>query len=670
MTPFRHSLNDMLGIKRIDTFVLKKFFVMFLGCFCICLFVFMMQFVWRYIDTLVGKGLGVDVLAQFFFYMALSLVPMALPMAVLLTSLITFGNMGEQLELTAMKAAGIPLIRIMRPLIVSCALLMCTSYYFQNKISPNAQLELARLLMSMKEKSPALEIPEGVFYNGIPGVNLYVEHKRAETGMLYNVIIYKIDRGIENAQIVVADSAKLETTADKHFLKLSIFNGEQFENLQSSDANMLSGTQVPYDRETFQYKNFLIDFNTDFDLLNAENLAGMAETKSQKQLTHDIDSMTQVYDSVGLANYKELSARYMQTGYMQKKDSLLALKMSKTVNPDTILLNLPAEQRLRVLQKANSDNDNLITEMQWRSPVSQDGWWIVRKHQIKWHEKFTSSLSCLFFFFIGAPLGAIIRKGGLGVSTIISVLIFIIYYIIGTSGMKLARDGTLNITFGMWISTCIMAPLGAWLTYKANKDSAVFNFEAIRERFLRFIGYRQPRNLQRKEIIIHEPDYQHCLQQLQDITAQALRVRSELSLPRPANYFKLFFLPQKENSVAQLSQNLEDLIRQLSNSESARLVYTLNNYPTLYITAHLSPSRNRWVNMAMGAVFPVGIAVWLKICKYRRRLDKDITRILNTNAVLPTFINSGTDKNNSNEGNSNCETDNPHPDMAPETQDS
>lgn len=631
----------MLGVKRIDTFVLKKFFVMFLGCFCICLFVFMMQFVWRYIDTLVGKGLGLDVLAQFFFYMAVSLVPMALPMAILLTSLITFGNMGEQLELTAMKAAGIPLIRIMRPLIVSCTILMCVSYYFQNTISPKAQLELARLLMSMKEKSPALEIPEGVFYNGIPGVNLYVEHKQAETGMLYNVIIYKMDRGIDNAQIVVADSAKLETTADKHFLKLSIYNGEQFENLQSTNQNMLSGAQVPYDRETFQYKIFLIDFDTDFDLLNAESLSGRAETKSQAELTHDIDSMTHVYDSLGIANYEELSARYMQTGFMSKQDSAKALTLSRRVNIDTVLLSLSAEQRLRVFQRAGSDNDNILTEMQWRSPVSQDGWWLVRKHQIKWHEKFTSSLSCLFFFFIGAPLGAIIRKGGLGVSTILSVLIFIIYYIIGTSGMKLARDGTLNITFGMWISTIVMAPLGVWLTYKANRDSAVFNFEAVRDRFLRFIGYRQPRNLQRKEIIIHEPDYARCLQQAQALTTEALDIRNRLNLPRPANYFRLFFLPQGDNPVIDLSDHMEDLIRQLSNSESARLVFTLNNYPTLYRSAHLPPSKNRWVNMAMGVVFPVGIVVWLKICKYRRRLNKDITRIVATNAVLPRFINGG-----------------------------
>lgn len=478
----------MLGIKKIDIFVLKKFMLLFLGCFFICLFVFMMQFVWKHIADLVGKGLGMDVLAEFFYYMALSLVPMALPMAILLTSLITFGNMGEQLELTAMKAAGIPLIRIMRSVMACCILLMGISFYFQDSVSPKAQMQLARLLISMKNTSPALEIPEGVFYNGIPNVNLYVEHKKAETGMLYNVIIYKMDQGIENAQIVVADSAKIETTADRQNLKLTIYSGEQFENLQANTSGLLNRTQVPYDRETFQYKIFLIDYNTDFDLMNAEELSMMAETKSLKQLKADADSMTMVYDSLGSINYSEMTARYMQTGFGSREDSLLAGKMAKTVKMDSILSGAGTEH-LAVLRKASSTVDNILLELEWRTPMSQEGYRTVRKHHIKWHEKFSSTLSCLFFFFIGAPLGAIIRKGGLGVSTIVSVLIFIVYYIIGISGMKMARDGVWDITYGMWISTIVMTPLGIFLTYKANRDSIEFNFDGIKQRVLTLVAY-------------------------------------------------------------------------------------------------------------------------------------------------------------------------------------
>ena len=470
-------------IKKIDVFVLKKFFLLFLGCFCICLFVFMMQFVWKHVNDLVGKGLGMDVLAQFFWYMALTLVPMALPMAVLLTSLISFGNMGEQLELTAFKAAGVPLIRIMRSVLISCVMLMCVSFYFQNNISPKAQMQLARLLISMKDTSPALEIPEGVFYNGIPNVNIYVERKTAETGMLYNVIIYKMDQGIDNAQIVVADSAKIETTADKQHLKLTIFNGEQFENLQANASGLLNQTQVPYDRETFQYKILLIDYNSDFDLMSADDLQAMAETKSLAELQADADSMTLVYDSLGRVNYLEMTTRYMQSGYMTKQDSALAARQSLSLNIDTILASA-GRDHLPILHKASSTIDNINTELEWRTPVSQDGYRIVRKHLIKWHEKFTNALACLFFFFIGAPLGAIIRKGGLGVSTIVSVLVFIIYYIIGISGMKMARDGSWDIVYGMWISTVVMTPLGIFLTYRANRDSIEFNFDNIKQKLV------------------------------------------------------------------------------------------------------------------------------------------------------------------------------------------
>lgn len=478
----------MLGIKKIDVFVLKKFLLLFLGCFCICLFVFMMQFVWKHIADLVGKGLGMDVLAEFFYYMALSLVPMALPMAILLTSLISFGNMGEQLELTAMKAAGIPLLRIMRSVMMCCVLLMCASFYFQNNISPNAQMQLARLLISMKNTSPALEIPEGVFYNGIPNVNLYVERKVAETGMLYNVIIYKMDQGIENAQIVVADSAKIETTADKQNLKLTIFNGEQFENLQANASGLLDRSQVPYDRETFQYKIFLIDYNSDFDLMNAEDLRMMAEAKSLDVLKADADSMMMIYDSLGRENHSEMTARYMQTGYGSRQDSAAAMKLAESVELDTMFAATGLE-RTNMLRRASSTVDNIVTELEWRTPVSQEGYRTVRKHHIKWHEKFTNTLACLFFFFIGAPLGAIIRKGGLGVSTIVSVLIFIIYYIIGISGMKMARDGVWDITYGMWISTIVMAPLGVFLTYRANRDSIEFNFNGLKQRFLTLAAY-------------------------------------------------------------------------------------------------------------------------------------------------------------------------------------
>ena len=247
--------------------------MLFVASFFCCLFVFMMQFTWRSIDELIGKGLTVDVLAEFFWYMGLALIPQALPLAILLAALMTYGNMGQQLELLAMKAAGISLLRAMRPVALVSLVFTGVSFYFQNETSPKAQLKLTTLLLSMKMNSPVLEIPEGTFYNGVPNINLYVEYKDNKTGMLYHMIIYKTDQGFDKAQIVLADSGKLEMTADKKNLRLQLWSGEQFENLQASNMTQMQ-VSMPYDRETFGYKQFLISFDANFNKADESALSG------------------------------------------------------------------------------------------------------------------------------------------------------------------------------------------------------------------------------------------------------------------------------------------------------------------------------------------------------------------------------------------------------------
>lgn len=212
-------------IKKLDIFIAKQFLLLFAGTFFICLFVLMMQFLWRYVDDLIGKGLTMDVLAQFFEYMALMMVPQALPLAILLSSLITFGNLGESSELTAIKASGISLMQSFRSLIVITVLIMCTSFVFQNNVGPHANMKLAQLLISMKQKSPELEIPEGVFYDGIPNSNIYVQKKDIKTGKLYGIMIYRMTESYEDAAIILADSGMLQSTAEKKHLVLSLWSG-------------------------------------------------------------------------------------------------------------------------------------------------------------------------------------------------------------------------------------------------------------------------------------------------------------------------------------------------------------------------------------------------------------------------------------------------------------
>ena len=278
----------MLRIKKLDKFIAKQFGLLFVGTFFICQFILMMQFLWKYIDELIGKGLSMDVLAQFFWYMSLMLVPQALPLAILLSSLIAFGNLGESSELTAIKAAGISLMQAFRPLIVIVVFISFGSFYFQNVIGPNANMSFSRLLLSMKQKSPELEIPEGVFYDGIPGCNLYVQQKDLNTGRLYGVMIYKMTDSYEDAAIILADSGMLQSTAEKKHLLLTLYSGEWFENMKSQQV--IRGAGVPYRRETFVKKTILLDFDSDFNVADASALSNNSKGKSVRQIALDVDS--------------------------------------------------------------------------------------------------------------------------------------------------------------------------------------------------------------------------------------------------------------------------------------------------------------------------------------------------------------------------------------------
>ena len=284
-------------IKKLDWFIVKQFMGLLVGAFVICQFVLMMQFLWKYIDALIGKGIPMDVLAQFFWYMGLMLVPQALPLSILLASLITFGNLGESVELTAIKSAGISLMQAFRPLIVVALIIMGVSFYFQNVIGPNANLSFSQLLLSMKQKSPELEIPEGVFYDGIPGSNVYVQKKDLQRAMLYGLLIYRMTDSFEDAAIILADSGKIQATADKKHLLLSLYSGEWFENMQRSGLG--DQATIPYRRETFTEKKILIEYNSDFDLAETAGIANDARSKGLNKIVHDMDSVNYQFESIG-----------------------------------------------------------------------------------------------------------------------------------------------------------------------------------------------------------------------------------------------------------------------------------------------------------------------------------------------------------------------------------
>lgn len=626
----------MLRIKKLDIFVLKSFLLLFAGTFFICLFIFMMQFLWRYVDELVGKGLEIKVLAQFFFLSALTLIPLSLPLAILLAALMTFGNFGERYELLSMKAAGIPLLRIMQPVILFCVLLGLTSFFFQNVVGPKAQKELWTLIVSMKQKSPEVDIPEGVFYSDIDGYNIYVKQKDRETGILKDVLIYNFSDGFENAHIIWAAEGKLELTADKQHLYLHLYNGEQFENLKSQAG---LSRNVPYRRETFREKHTLIQFDTQFNMVDGNFLNRRSDIKNMNEITHAIDSLTAYADSLGRSMHSDIMQSTYKAPILSKSDSVkIQEEKLSVINIDSVFNTLTSAEKLKTLSTCENRLSSLSSDWSMKSYLTKETDANIRGHRSDWHKKTTLSLACIIFFFIGAPLGAIIRKGGLGMPVVLSVLIFILYYIIDSGATRVAKSGEMNIILGTWMSTLVLAPLGGFLTYKSNKDSVVFNIDVYIAFFRKLLGIRQSRHIFKKEVIIHTPDYADVVNRLEAISGQCQDYANKHKLLGPPNYFQIFTNNEHDDAIREISLQMENLIEELSNSKDNILLNMLNKYPYLSVKAHKSLFDNRWLNLIFGIIVPAGLLVWLNIWRYRVRLDKDLKVILKTNEELENHI--------------------------------
>lgn len=628
----------MLRIKKLDIFIAKQFGLLFAGTFFICQFVLMMQFLWRYVDELIGKGLTIDVLAKFFWYMGLMLMPQAFPLAILLSSLIAFGNLGESSELTAIKAAGISLMQSLRSLIFIVICIAGLSYFFQDVIGPEANRSFGRLLLAMKQTSPELEIPEGIFYDGLPETNLYVQKKDMESGHLYGIMIYRRTGSYEDQAIILADSGMLQSTAEKKHLLLTLWNGEWFENMRTQDVG--GSAEIPYRRETFSHKTILLDYDGGFNMDDVSDLSHSAKVKSNRRIMHDLDSLQNLCDSVGRQAYKSAYEYSLMIPKVNADDSArVAAQLSKGVNTDSIYAQLSGEKKLRVAKEAVNQSrtvsNDLAMKTDYANYLNRD----VRMHEMEAITKVTLALSCIIFFFIGAPLGAIIRKGGLGVPVIISVLVFIIYYIFENSGMRMARADEWTVWFGKWISTMVLAPLAIFFTYKANKDSTVFNMDAYRMLIMRMLGLRQKRNITRKEVIISDPDYTLDAERLKNINAQIEAYSEEHKLLRWPSPIKVFFRPGDDHEIQRISDALEEAIEDLGYSRNRTILHELNNYPILATHAHTRPFQRAWLNVITGLMLPVGIFFYFRMIRFRLRLYRDLRDIKAVSSVIiPTAI--------------------------------
>ncbi len=631
----------MFRIKKLDVFIAKQFGLLFVGTFFICQFVLMMQFLWRYVDELIGKGLSLDVLAQFFWYMGLMLMPQAFPLAILLSSLITFGNLGESSELTAIKAAGVSLMQAFRSLIVIVLLISGMSLFFQDVVGPLANQKFFMLLRAMKQASPELEIPEGIFYDGIPNSNIYVQKKDLTTGKLYGIMIYQQSNSFEDQAIILADSGMMQSTEEKMHLLLTLWSGEWFENMNSSDIG--GSAEVPYRRETFAQKQILLDFDNSLNM-DMTGITSSAQAKGIRQLTHDADSIDHHIDSLGHAYFSEVQLSTLYMPHLTGDDSLkLVHKIaSGGTDIDSVYNTLAVEKKIELFKIATQESKRAVAETglkaEWTDYVNRQS----RLHKIEMIGKFTLALSCIIFFFIGAPLGAIIRKGGLGVPVIISVLVFIVYYIFDNTGMRMARENEWSVWFGKWIATMVLAPLAVFFTYQANKDSVVFNYDAYREFFMRVLGLRMKRNIPMKEVFIEEPKYLMDADMLTNVGIAIERYSNEHHLVRWPNPIKVFFRPGDDNDIQHINNVLEVAIEDLAFTRNKYVLMKLNQYPVIATHAHTRPFQRKWLNIITGLFLPTGIFFYFRMIRFRLRLYRDLQNIIRINKkLIPRLIELG-----------------------------
>jgi lipopolysaccharide export system permease protein len=477
-------------IKKLDILIVKAFVGPFVATFFITLLVLVMQFFWLWIDDFVGKGLSTGIILEFTWYQMAALVPLALPLAVLLSSLMTFGNLGESFELVAIKSAGISLLRFMRPLFIVSLFLCFLAFLFANYVMPVAVLKSKTLLGDIYITKPAFELKEGVFYNKIEGFAIKIGKKENDS-IIHDVIIYERGGSLRD-NFIVARSGVMRITDNRRFLEMRLSDGWRYEErgeryATNSDPDFI---RLGFKEYTKEFDLSSLQFRKTSDSLYQNN----QQMRNMKQLNYAIDSIKKELVSIRTKTVKDVLKHFDFMTYLNdtrgKTPDTFHFKKAKDFNaiiPDS-LRSFVNSKAYSVAISAKSDNDILLAEYDSKKKD-------LRLHQIEWHRKITLALACLVLFLIGAPLGSIIRKGGLGSPMIFAIVFFMVFYFLSNTGQKFAKEGAMSPFLGMWLSTFVLIPVGIFLTYKAMKDSQLFNKEfyfRVRTNVTKLIRKAQP----------------------------------------------------------------------------------------------------------------------------------------------------------------------------------
>lgn len=455
-------------LKKLDILILRSFIGPFLATFLIATFVLVMQFFWLYIDDLVGKGLGLFTILKLIFYVAETTVPLALPIAILLSSIMTFGNLGESFELVAIKSAGIPLLRFMRPLLIVSIIISGIAFLFANNIIPFANLKLNAMKVDFTFSKPAFDIKEGIFYNKIPGYVLKIGKKDKDGPGIYDILIYEQGNAIAD-NVITAKSGTMKVSDDKRDLEFIMKNGTRYE-----EKGLRDGIETDFTRLHFQEYKKAFDLSSFMQLKTADSLyKDNFKMLSVRQLDRFIDSIKKVKDHIAAVLPNETMPNFKFIKYFDSSNIPTPSKQFnpihniKDIIPDSAI-NYTIDASINEISGAKSRMDILYNDYKEREKD-------ITHHLVEWHRKFSLSIACLILFLIGAPLGSIIRKGGIGTPLVFAIVFFVIFHLLNTFGEKLVKEGFMTPLAGMWLSVFVLTPIGFFLIYKAMRDSQLFN---------------------------------------------------------------------------------------------------------------------------------------------------------------------------------------------------
>lgn len=624
--------------------------------FLICWFIVILQFLWMYVQELTGRGLELIVIGKIIYYAAMSFVPLALPLGILLGSLIFFGNLGERLELLAIRAAGISLLRLFYPLFTVVVALAVGLFFFENTYMIKAQVKMWTLIYSARASSLELELPEGTFYRGLDGYSIFVKKRSKEhEGRMEDIMLYQYNGSNLKTRIIRADSGRIVMDKEKTYLTWRLYNGQCFQNLET-DVPYNSNKPISHGRERFKYKEIVIPFDANFKEMDQKEFSSLYIGKRLNELETIIDSTRHQIDSIRTESGTSLlklnkSQRYKKQTSLLDKESLTWIDSIQElteqdfsdkvvhIKPDSIFLGMSIRDSLAIVRKASSDISYIRSDA-YNSLYNDKGTYhTFRTNSEEWHRKFTYPVACIIFFLIGSSLGTIIRKGGIGMPTILSIIFFLIYYVLNTFGHNMIVKEAISVPKGAWLSTFILLPIGLMLMYQAIHDSSVLNLDTYINAINRLLGKEHVREYIYKEIVFEEADYQGARQKLKTLTLEAKSL--EQSPIFSSNILKLWFIDQDEISKLKVySEKVNLLVEELSNTKEPMLISELMEVPVIPKQLVWWFSNKAYWRLALLSLLPLSLVLSLYLINRRKNIIKIIKKTSHSLQTIDLLLES------------------------------